>query len=347
MHDIQDFPGSSADEADGTSTLEDDNAPDVDETKNNIVIDSGDSSLDASSSELSGDSSTNMYSRPVVHIRFNCTRRTPSGGSDEEDNDNDNNSSNNVAANQERRAVDVTFRLPMTSFEALEAVAATIASRQRNYNNNTNQGSSSQSNPLLTPRNDENGAESDVSQLSASRERTHNLDLDDSSLDPYSSSDHEDDAVHVDLRERATYFMRTGSQLAARTLLLLGSHRRNLDNNKESKSRLQKTPRSRPRLSHFIAEPNVGRGFIKELCFSTDGRLVCSPFGHGVRLLAFNPTCSELCDSVPDTPTKLYEIATNVCHPYVVVSTKFSPTHCLLVSGCLRGQICFHRPVIE
>lgn len=101
------------------------------------------------------------------------------------------------------------------------------------------------------------------------------------------------------------------------------------------------------RLSHFIEEPNVGRGFIKELCFSSDGRLICSPFGFGVRLLAFSPNCSELSTCVPKQgPVKLFEVGTNECHGDIVVSTKFSPRHCLLVSGCLTGRIVWHQPIV-
>ncbi|KAL1138049.1 hypothetical protein AAG570_009744 [Ranatra chinensis] len=102
------------------------------------------------------------------------------------------------------------------------------------------------------------------------------------------------------------------------------------------------------RLTHFIEESNVGKGFIKELCFSADGRLICSPFGYGVRLLAFSQECSELSSCVPKEgqPVKLHELGTNVCHSDIVVSTKFSPRHCLLVSGCLTGRIVWHQPVL-
>ncbi|XP_078667796.1 DDB1- and CUL4-associated factor 10-like [Branchiostoma floridae x Branchiostoma belcheri] len=110
----------------------------------------------------------------------------------------------------------------------------------------------------------------------------------------------------------------------------------------------QKMPQHqmRPRLTHFIEEANVGRGFIKELCFSDDGRLVCSPFGYGVRLLAFDPKCSELCDCHPETPVQLYEVKTVVTHADTVLTTKFSPIHCMLVSGCLSGKICFYQPAL-
>ncbi|KAL5021591.1 hypothetical protein ScPMuIL_000746 [Solemya velum] len=51
----------------------------------------------------------------------------------------------------------------------------------------------------------------------------------------------------------------------------------------EGRSRQGKVHQNDPRLVAYAEEPNVGRGFIKELCFSTDGRLICSPFGFGVR----------------------------------------------------------------
>uniref|UniRef100_A0A1B6J6L9 Uncharacterized protein n=1 Tax=Homalodisca liturata TaxID=320908 RepID=A0A1B6J6L9_9HEMI len=142
---------------------------------------------------------------------------------------------------------------------------------------------------------------------------------------------------------------------APRTIVILGSNPPNparLRPTRPTGSRI-KVPKNHkihqniPRLSHYIEEPNVGRGFIKELCFSSDGRLICSPFGYGVRLLAFSPECSELSTCVPkDGAVKLYELGTNVCHADIVVSTKFSPRHCLLVSGCLTGRIVWHQPVV-
>lgn len=101
------------------------------------------------------------------------------------------------------------------------------------------------------------------------------------------------------------------------------------------------------RLLFYAQELNRGRGWIKELCFSTDGRLVCSPLERGVRLLAFDADLRELCDCVPKSPPKpLVHVLTNTSHSNYVVSTKFSPTHCLLASGCLNGQVCFHRPAL-
>lgn len=103
---------------------------------------------------------------------------------------------------------------------------------------------------------------------------------------------------------------------------------------------------SKERLLYYTEEPNVGKGFIKELCFSSDGRIICSPFGFGVRLLSFDPKCRELCDCVPASPVQLYEVGSCMSHANVVVTSKFSPNHCLLVSGCFNGRVAFHQPVL-
>ncbi|KAJ8317139.1 hypothetical protein KUTeg_005043 [Tegillarca granosa] len=103
---------------------------------------------------------------------------------------------------------------------------------------------------------------------------------------------------------------------------------------------------SKDRLLYYTEEPNVGKGFIKELCFSSDGRIICSPFGFGVRLLSFDPHCRELCDCVPTSPVQLYEVGSCMSHANVVVTSKFSPNYCMLVSGCFNGRVVFHQPVL-
>ena len=146
-------------------------------------------------------------------------------------------------------------------------------------------------------------------------------------------------AHSVTLGESVTFIIRSGAQVAERTLLLLGqsqpphSHNLHIHHNKQ-------------RLTHYIQEPNVGRGFIKEINFSNDGRMICSPFGFGLRLLAFGPQCQELCDLQPKRPIQLYELTSNMSHVNSVVASKFSPTHCLLVTGCLNGKVDFHQPVL-
>jgi WD repeat-containing protein 32 len=112
--------------------------------------------------------------------------------------------------------------------------------------------------------------------------------------------------------------------------------------------RNHKIHQNTPRLTHYIEEPNVGSGYIKELCFSADGRLICSPFGYGIRLLAFSNDCAELSNCIPfaNESAQLHELATHIGHSDIVVSTKFSPKHYLLVSGCLSGKIVWHQPVV-
>lgn len=100
------------------------------------------------------------------------------------------------------------------------------------------------------------------------------------------------------------------------------------------------------RLIGYAEECNVGRGFIKELGFSADGRFICSPFGFGIRLFGFDSNCNELCDCVPSSPVKLYEVTCSLAHGNCVVAAKFSPTHNMVVSGCLDGKIAFHQPVL-
>ncbi|XP_010877653.2 DDB1- and CUL4-associated factor 10 isoform X1 [Esox lucius] len=104
------------------------------------------------------------------------------------------------------------------------------------------------------------------------------------------------------------------------------------------------SPRCSLRLTHYIEEANVGRGYIKELCFSPDGRLICSPYGYGVRLLSFDENCMELSDCLPVQTSCLREVRSIYSHSDVVLTTKFSPTHCQLASGCLSGRVSLYQP---
>ena len=107
-------------------------------------------------------------------------------------------------------------------------------------------------------------------------------------------------------------------------------------------------------------EPNVGKGYIKELCFSPDGRVIVSPFGNGIRLLTFNQQCADMpynmkgstitgsgCYGVEKEPAyTLHQLSVSTSHSDVVVTTKFSPIHPLFVSGCLGGRIVWHQPLL-
>lgn len=98
---------------------------------------------------------------------------------------------------------------------------------------------------------------------------------------------------------------------------------------------------------HYIEEPNQSKGFIKELCFSTDGRFICSPYACGIRILAFDEQGRELPYSLSSTgePQKLQQIQCIEKHSEIVVSTKFSPRVPIVVSGCLQGKILWNQPL--
>ncbi|EPQ18730.1 DDB1- and CUL4-associated factor 10 [Myotis brandtii] len=104
------------------------------------------------------------------------------------------------------------------------------------------------------------------------------------------------------------------------------------------------SPRCSLRLTHYIEEANVGRGYIKELCFSPDGRMVSSPHAYGIRLLGFDKQCSELIDCLPKEASPLRVIRSLYSHKDVVLTTKFSPTHCQIASGCLSGRVSLYQP---
>ncbi|XP_001606470.2 DDB1- and CUL4-associated factor 10 [Nasonia vitripennis] len=140
---------------------------------------------------------------------------------------------------------------------------------------------------------------------------------------------------------------------SSHTVVIVGD-RRPQSQNRQGTQIMYAIPRNHrihqnmPRLTHYIEEPNIGKGYIKELCFSADGRLICSPFGKGLRLLAFSNQCQELADCIPSPSesSQLVEVASSYSHEDIVVSTKFSPRHCLLVSGCLSGKIVWYQPVV-
>ncbi|KAF7275270.1 hypothetical protein GWI33_012022 [Rhynchophorus ferrugineus] len=102
-----------------------------------------------------------------------------------------------------------------------------------------------------------------------------------------------------------------------------------------------------PRMTHFIKEKSVGKGFIKGLSFSSDGRIICSPYDKGVRLLGFSDNCQELSDCVPEKPQQLKTIVQlDNYHNSIVLSCKFSPINYQLVSGCLGSKIKWYQPVL-
>ena len=98
------------------------------------------------------------------------------------------------------------------------------------------------------------------------------------------------------------------------------------------------------RLTHSIQEPNVAKGYIKEHCFSRDGRVICSPFGNSARILSFNSQCDELSSCSRNIPSELCDLKTLISHKHAVVTCRFSPKHLLLSLGCLGGKVSFYEP---
>lgn len=121
----------------------------------------------------------------------------------------------------------------------------------------------------------------------------------------------------------------------------------NFDKNiQDSTSEESRSPfHPQDRLLYYMSEPNDGRGYIKELSVSPDGRFICSSFGFGVRLLTFDSNCSELCDIDPKggQSQELTEKRLLLSHRRTVVTSEFSPTHPTLVTGCLEGKVVFHE----
>ena len=79
------------------------------------------------------------------------------------------------------------------------------------------------------------------------------------------------------------------------------------------------------RLSHYIQESNSdsGRGFIKEVSFSSDGLILASPYDCGVRLLSFNNKIEDLstcaAPSLETPPRELHVVGTIAdCHKEVI-----------------------------
>ncbi|XP_045472959.1 DDB1- and CUL4-associated factor 10 [Harmonia axyridis] len=108
-----------------------------------------------------------------------------------------------------------------------------------------------------------------------------------------------------------------------------------------------KLVRNLPRLTHYKREESVGKGFIKEVCFSQDGRVICSPYKRGIRILGFSEKAEELPYCLSKEAQKLHTLVTSTdYHKDVVVCCKFNPVHMRLVSGCLGGDIVWYDPCI-
>lgn len=105
------------------------------------------------------------------------------------------------------------------------------------------------------------------------------------------------------------------------------------------------------KLLYYASETNNKPGFIKEPGFSADGRIVCSPYANGVRLLGYSEDCSDypsqhMLEQVKHSPRQLVELANIIEHQDVVLCAKFSPREPLLVTGCNGGEVAWYRPCL-
>lgn len=106
------------------------------------------------------------------------------------------------------------------------------------------------------------------------------------------------------------------------------------------------------KLMYYLPEANIGRGYIKEPSFSSDGRIMCSPYKEGIRLLGFGDNCPQYPNSVTgvlaqkNNPQPLTVIKHITTQDSYVLSTKFSPREPLLVTGCRKGKVSWIYPCL-
>lgn len=106
-----------------------------------------------------------------------------------------------------------------------------------------------------------------------------------------------------------------------------------------------------PRLMYHVPESNTGHKYSKSASFSRDGRLICSPFENGFRILSFDHEFNELPNTqatlAKSGPQEMAEAMKLLPHNNYVLSSKFSPTHELIASGCLGGRVVFTQPQLN
>ena len=101
--------------------------------------------------------------------------------------------------------------------------------------------------------------------------------------------------------------------------------------------------------------PDKALDYIKEIAFSKDGRVLASPFENGVRLFVVDSSCTPM-DLYFDKRFHSKEkslnsldfdvIQTSLGHSSPVLTCKFAHHDLLLGSGCLRGEVAFHKPIV-
>ena len=240
-------------------------------------------------------------------------------------------------------ANDFGLTIPEENIEThAQAILQSVPSSR--YSSNSNSSSSGSSNSSSTSTNESVDRPVRVVNPPVRRRRTPNIEIQPPSDNEQVPNNNED--IEGDLwTGNVPFSQRTRRQLHERPLrintgVITVTRPYNV-------RRQPSVKQNKNRMLHYSQETNKGKGFIKELCFSSDGRIICSPYGNGIRLLGFSNDCQELPYALPtdDVPQRLSEIQTNMeMHSDIVVSTKFCPRTPIVVSGCLRGELVWYSP---
>ena len=99
--------------------------------------------------------------------------------------------------------------------------------------------------------------------------------------------------------------------------------------------------------------PDDSLDYIKECCFSADGRVLASPHINGVRLLAVDSTCtpmelyydSRFFSAEKTAHSNDFEVVGSLSgHSNPVLACAFAHHDLILSTGCMEGHIVFHKP---
>lgn len=102
--------------------------------------------------------------------------------------------------------------------------------------------------------------------------------------------------------------------------------------------------------------PEDSRDYIKEICFSSDGQVLASPYRNGVRIFSVDPRCTppdHYFDSRYHSPHKDYccpDFEKTLCLPDIhsssVLTCRFARHDFIIASGSLTGTVAFTSPKI-
>lgn len=104
-----------------------------------------------------------------------------------------------------------------------------------------------------------------------------------------------------------------------------------------------------PRIRGYVVESNFSSGIFKNPCFSNCGRIICSPYHHGVRIFDVRKVLQMTPETWNAHPVKK-DFQPDLAVPLVnthnddVFVTCYSPTLPLFASGGADGRVVFYSP---